>query len=522
MNKLANIYEKVVGLLKNNLNNLIFYFLVSMIFYGIFAKLNFTPDTYAFTYNSWFDSFTTFISSGRIFTAIAMMVFKNVPGMTVKIACFISFVVAIIMLVVALNVLDNLIKKIIKNNWLRRLVTIAIIINPFLLELFLFIEKGIMVSGICFSVVAANYFTKYLIDNEQKKENLPKNKNNLIKSAIFLLMAFFCYQGTVGIYVVIVSIFAIKYSKSFASFCKNLLKAAAIYLFAALIDALIVKIFSVSDRTSGNSVDILGSIQVIANSLPELTHMYGLYPLKLQIILSILVIFISSIVIVRFNNKPIREMMMYLFSVVFIYAVTLFAAVAPYLAMNTRYIWVVARSSYVYGSLFGELVLVSMIYIKMNVGKKYIKTIEYLMMTILFVSLGVLFYRVNSIEIDHYNVIALDRQRIVEIESIFNEYENKTGNEIEEVSFMGDSGEDVVTYPYVYNIKDINNSAFRTSWSDITALNYWGTKEYTKINDYPEEFSRYCLSHDWHEFDEEQIIFDGNWAGICIWNQYAE
>lgn len=517
MNRLANVYDKVAGLLKNNFNNLIFYFLVSMVFYGIFVKLNFTPDTYNYTYNTVPATFRTFMGSGRVFTAFAMVVFKSIPWMTTKIACFISFCLAILMLVVSLCVLDSLIERIVKNKWVKRLITILIIINPFLIELFMFIEKGIMVSGICFSIVATKYFVLFMSNKDNND-----NKNdwlNLLKSAAFLILACFCYQGTIGVFVVLSCIFAIKYSKNWRPFIKNLFLTGVIYASSALAGLIIVRTMHVSTRTD-SSLNVLDSIGSIFNGLPMLINMFNLYPVKILIISSLAILLVVGIsILISDGKKKLVKLTKYIASTVFIYLVTLIASVAPQIALNKNYIWIVPRSAYVYGMVFGSIILVAMLYVDSSI--KIIRHIYIIMIVILSVNLGIQFYRTNSVEIDHYNVIALDRDRVLKIKRLIEQYEERTDNEIERISAAEDGGGDTVTYPYVFNVMDLNDSSFRTSWSSVESIKYWGGIIINK-EDPPAEFINYCKSHDWQEFDEEQIVFDGNWAGICIWNQYAK
>ena len=88
----------------------------------------------------------------------------------------------------------DLLSKNIKNKLACILVSALIIINPFIIELWLFVEMGIMMLSILACVLAARQINAYIQS---------ENKKYILGASIYMLLALFCYQGTVGIFVLL-------------------------------------------------------------------------------------------------------------------------------------------------------------------------------------------------------------------------------------------------------------------------------------------------------------------------------
>lgn len=101
-----------------------------------------------------------------------------------------------------------MIKDDIKNKFIKLIIPVLIVINIFSIELYLFMEKGIMMFSVLLEILAVYFF----------KKALEKDKKFLLLSILMMLLANFSYQGTVGLFVVISAIYVIKYSKISRSF----------------------------------------------------------------------------------------------------------------------------------------------------------------------------------------------------------------------------------------------------------------------------------------------------------------
>lgn len=258
MNIVCGQAKKVLKWVKSNKVSILIYSAISLIFFGTFIKLDFATDTYAFMYNPVDEFAGTFFGNGRIIAGIFGTLFKLIPGISIQVVCLFSFLVGIISLILSLCVLDGLVNKIIKNNVLCKLITTLIIINPFIIELFLFIEKGAMLLGILFCVLAVKNFVRYL----EEKDNNKKSIKFLIYSIAMMIMGSISYQGVLGIYILIATVFTIYYSKNFKQFIVNIILSVVPYIGGVITNFLWIKLMSVDGRTSG-SLDIVGSIKAI-------------------------------------------------------------------------------------------------------------------------------------------------------------------------------------------------------------------------------------------------------------------
>ena len=81
-------------------------------------------------------------------------------------------------------------------------------------------------------------------------------KISIVKSMVFMLFSVMCYQGVVGLFIIISVIFTILKSKNLKEFIKNTFIMLMIYGIPAFIDLILIKAFSSTSRVSGK-VDIV-------------------------------------------------------------------------------------------------------------------------------------------------------------------------------------------------------------------------------------------------------------------------
>ena len=163
----------------------------TIIFFGILIKLEYATDTYAvFNFNAE-QIYAQFAASGRFITAVIGKIIKltNISEQTIYIC---SYILAIVSAILSQMKLYDIIKKDVKYESLRLIIPILIVLNPFSIELFLFIEKGIMWFGILLAIYAVSETIKYFET---------KNKKYIFISMILMFMANCSYQGIIGIYI---------------------------------------------------------------------------------------------------------------------------------------------------------------------------------------------------------------------------------------------------------------------------------------------------------------------------------
>lgn len=512
MNILCGQAKKILKWVKDNKILILTYSAISLIFFGTFIKLDFATDTYAFMYNSVDDFLGTFLGNGRIIAGIFGTLFKLIPGISIQVVCLFSFLVGIISLILSLCVLDGLVNKIIRNNVLCKLITTLIIINPFIIELFLFIEKGAMLLGVLFCVLAVKNFVRYL----EEKDNNEKSIKFLIYSIVMMIMGSISYQGVLGIYILIATVFTIYYSKNFKQFIVNTILSVVPYIGGVITNFLWIKLMSVDGRTSG-SLDIVGSIKAITANWDWMLHMFDIVPFKLVVVALGLIIVTTVVVMIRKRKDPMKFALL-IGSILYVLLIAILAAVVPQIAMGTK-VWLAPRSTYVYGAIIGIIPLICLLYIGDELLAIKWKLSRCLISTTLLLIVIVLFYRHNQIIIDHYSVIAQDRTRAKAIGRMIDDYENESGNRVTKAAMIGDSVPSEA-YPGILNIMDINDTSFSTFWSGVNSIKYWNGRNDLQRVQAPEELKKYCRNNDWDYFDGSQVVFNRDLVGICSYNSF--
>lgn len=183
---------------KNKICFFIFYTIVTLIFFGILYKMEYATDTYSvFNFNGQ-QVYAQFAMSGRFITATVGKFIKtiNVSEGAMYIG---SYILSIICASFSQYQLYKIVKRDVKSTLLKFLIPTIIIINPFSIELFLFIEKGIMWFGILMCILALENVIKFFEANTQEKEKQIKyiHYKYAIYALILMFIANCSYQGIV-------------------------------------------------------------------------------------------------------------------------------------------------------------------------------------------------------------------------------------------------------------------------------------------------------------------------------------
>ena len=192
-------------------NKKIYIFVViTMMFFGIFCKVQYAPDTYSVFTNSVSVSVAHFFSCGRYITGLATGFLMGILHLSNTKVYYVSYLFAILFMVISIYKLDKLIEKRVKNKFVSAIIAVITLINPFTLELYFYIEKGIMILSILMCVLAVEQIDKFF----QGK------KIAILWAFLYMLIANCCYQGTVGAFVSISVILILEYSKNIKDFIK--------------------------------------------------------------------------------------------------------------------------------------------------------------------------------------------------------------------------------------------------------------------------------------------------------------
>lgn len=503
--------QKIMKKLKDK--NLYISLLISLVFFAIFIKLEYATDTYSLFEEAVSTRVNHFLLSGRFVTALwwGAVNFFHLSDYLIYLS---SFALAIICITLSIYNLFLVFSKKIKNEAICLLVSTIIIINPFTIELFLFLEKGILTFAILLSVLAFCEFAKYL----------DGNKKALKYVFIFMLIATFSYQGVIGLFIALSTAYIVFNTKSIKNFIKNNVIVLLGYGVPAIINLLIIRLFFSNDRVNG-AINFSESIQKVLNGTKEMIDSYTILPENtLKIAIGILAILIIVLIIINKKDK-IGSKLLKILGLVYVFVATLGITIIPQLMQNTESIWFVPRSTYPFGAIIG-IMCMYLLYLacrkELDVtskieGKNNVITLQNIVNifvgTICVVMLLMQLYSFNKIEIDHYTVNYLDKINSLKIGEEIKLYEQETGNNITKICVYNDMN---VTYSYkgLWSNKDTNITGFNPEWSIVNMINYYNNLDLTageKSSEIEENFKE----QDWDDFNTEQIIFIDDTIHYC-------
>lgn len=501
--KQGNRADKIYSLLQKIITDK--YFLsatvICLILYGVFMRINYAPDTYWDIMNDgYYVANNAFLPSGRFITAILAIIFKNL-NMSPAAVYAISYLSAILFAALSIYLLKAyILDKLIKRESLSFILSVAIIVNPLSIELFIFYEKGVMLLSVLFSVLAAIKFGIY---------SRSKDKRALAASLLLAFLATCCYQGTLGLYITLMSLINISASKKMSLFIKNSIISVCLYIIAPVFNIILTKIVSVGGRAGGD-IRLLDSLMILSQNFKNLIRMFGIIPIKYVYVIAALVIVVSSIWIIIKQKKSIKEMLFVYIKMGFIIAVVLMASFAPYLAQNTDSIWVAPRSAYVFGGIIGIVTCVYYASIS-NVNYKKIYQLPFIYCVLILV---MQFYSFNSIGVNNYIVSNMDKQRALKTVSVIHNYEETTKTKIEKIAVYYDK-EPIMTYDGLSAHGDINMSSFSILWANVNLINYWTDSHYEQV--FSIQYASTCEEEDNNPSDGDSLHFENNTAIICLY-----
>ena len=491
---MENLKDKIKEIVTDK--NLYIFTIITIVFFGALCKLQYAPDTYSVFTNELMHSVKHFLSCGRIVTAIATYVVMGILKLSNEWTYILSYVFAMICMITALYRLNKLIRKDIQNHIVSAIIATLILINPFSLELFLYIEKGIMVLSVLLCVLAVEQIDKFFLGK----------KKSIIWAGIFMVIANCCYQGTVGLFVAISLIYIIKYSKNIKEFIVNNVIVALTYGIPALFNFLLVRFCFTNTRVNGQMIFSESIAKVIDGTKRMLVNSYDLLPQYLFLVVIVIILGIIICKAIR-ENISTKEKTLKILSAFYLIAGTLFATVAPQMLQDTNSIWFVARSSYPMAAIIGILGLY--LFSKFDI-KEVVKDI---VICICIVFLLIQYVYFMDYTRDNYIGNYLDKQVTAEIYQEILNYEEATGNTVDTIAIYRDKTPQYV-YPELKASGDINIKAYSADWCISRILKFTG-REF-KVIEANEEIKEQFEQKSWDYFSPEQIVFENNVMHLCV------
>ncbi len=241
--------------------------IVTLIFFISLAKVEYSRCTFRMYVNDYSVEFNHFLTLGRYIVAIWWKI-VSVLKFNLSQTYFVSYAMAIIFMILSLyktqNIVEKLIKKDTTQNWKKDIlvltISILITMNPFVIELFLYLEKGCMVMSLFFAIYAAEKMLNYF-------EN--RKIRDIIKTTVCILISAFCYQGATLMYLAFAFVFAVKYAKNIKQFILNNIIISIPFLLGYGINFICIKLFFTSVRIAGQ-INVVENLKVIGQKISQL------------------------------------------------------------------------------------------------------------------------------------------------------------------------------------------------------------------------------------------------------------
>lgn len=485
--------DKVINKIKEIVKDkrLYIFLCITLIFFGIFIIENYTVDTYGYEFDT--HPGRQLASLGRLITAAFVFIFtkiNNIPFMYI-----VSFLLAIITTTLSMYKLNEILRRDIKNEIITSLISILVIINFNTLELFMFIEKGIMMLSVFITILAIGHLD----------EALNGDKRAWITILIEMFLANCCYQGTVGLFVAVGVIYIIKNSKNIIDFIKNNIIVGLLYAIPALINLLIIKIIFRNNRVESTTglKEKIG--QVIQSSQYVLTKTFDILPKYFYLAILIIIIALFIINLIKNKEKP-SKMILNILGIIYIVVAVMISAMAPQIVSGDVY--VVPRNVYCFGALI-PIVLIFM-YKEVKVDK-ISNIIAVLLQIVLVVAL---YYNFSDIIIDNYYTNKKDLELANEIAELIENYETTTNNKITKAAIYVNA--DKIQYEDTRYIGDANARVSYTEWGTMGIIEKVLNRPLSYADKNPEIEEKF-ENENWkdYEFNESQLIFEGDTLHIC-------
>lgn len=496
--------EKLFEMIKRSTKDkkLYLFTMITFLFFGIYFFTQYAPDTYSVFSTELKTIVLHFISCGRVVTGAFVYGLMGILKLKDRGVYLISYGLAMVCTIISMYQLNKMLQKEVKNELISILATILIVINPFSIELFLYVEKGILMLSVLFCILAVKQVKKWF---EQDKK---KDKRTLLLALLYMIIANCCYQGTVGVFVAISLFYIVKYSKNVIEFIRNNVVVALIYGISAASNFAMVRFVFVNARASGNII-IAESIQKIIKGTQKMfVTTYDLLPQNL--FLMVLLVLLGLIIYQALRAKKQAkikglEILGAIYLVVGTTCVTLF----PQILQDTQSIWFVARSSYPVAALIGLLVVYLASRFEMKIPFKQMVMIG----CCLFLSIQYVYFM--KITKDNYMVSYQDKQIAEQIKQQIGEYEAKTGKIVTKVAFYQDKYPSY-TYPNILATGDMNIKAFSTEWSTMAIMKYYVKKELVQV-DKEEKMQEEFQQINWDYYNKEQVILKEDTLHLCLY-----
>lgn len=456
--------------MKKRTKNLILFFIlfvISGVVFWNYISMHYATDTYNIM-NIGYEKYAinNSLSDGRIFMFFIGM-FANTINMPINIYVIGLTVIALIVSCICVIVLKDMMLKHGGTREGKLLEFIAILIsyctifNFMYVENLYFVESAVMAFSILFYILA--------IDQMMKKK-----KYYFLKGLLFAVLATFCYQGTIGLFIVLGLVFSIiKHPSDTKEIVKEFFLIVVIAGISFIANLLQIEIATtiagtVQKRLNGIQNLVENTIYILANFKKMVfstifVQNCGLFPSYLMLIFALVITLIALIQELLHKEKKI------FLNILVIFIMTVLVTVAMCVVSITSYD--TGRIHFPVGALVGIL----LIYLFSGTQSFiYYSAIKYILLIITIIY--ILVATINTIYVldEHKEVNRLESEQCIGLEEYISNYEKVNNVKITEARYFKLSN--MKKYGY---FTEIDNKSVLTydgvacTWSAIGTINFY-------------------------------------------------
>lgn len=477
--------------------------LVALFFGGIFY-INFATDTYAVFSCVSASGTDMIIRNGRIVIGLLYKLWALLH-ISNQAFYYISYCLALVCMLLSVWLISRLLCRYIEDELLATTVAFVTVANVLVVEYFTFIEKIGFMLAILFVCLAAYRFERFARRGD---------RFSYVLAILFTVFAAFTYQGVVALFVVLTLPLVLRYADTIRQYLTKLVLIGVVYV-AALGTSFLTMTIIGSSRAAETQLNLVSGISSMLHSF-FVTLMRDGMNLLPRYFFGLMILFALCLNVwgILKQSSGEKRLLQWLQLTVILAGIPLASMVTIVFGIG----WEAPRVIYPVGALLGALL--TNYFLNNTDAAEKAPTIcllcKKLVCAAMTLCLVFQFLAFTKVYVAKYQNDALDQYQVKMIVNLIDDYERENHLTVENISVYRDAYKSYVAYPVIYSNGDMVISSFATSWSDLTAINYYSGKQYKRAeNDaaIAEQF-RCC---DWDTFNEDQLIFDGNTLHLCVY-----
>lgn len=464
--------------------------IISFIMCSAFLRPHYPHDTYKIIRDGLtYHSYERFLQDGRPFTAI-LTVLADMVNMPIEVYMILSLILALIFLSCSVIIIYKMFKnKLTENskifNIMIILISFIIIYNYLSIEYIYYLESFMLALGILLSVLAF----KVIVNKE---------KYAYTKSCIIMIIAAFCYQGSIAIFPMLAVTYFLLFEKDYLKEnIVNIIKVALIYGFSMLLTIIYSNVLFAATRIRVSFLDfdfadLLNRIKILVidslDVIPSYVHIG---------------IILFTVICICFARKDKIKLLL---SYLFIMIASIGICITPTIIGSG--LDMEPRICMAYGTTIG-ISLLFILYLVQN-SNKYLKTLAYVFISTVFI-LNFVVYLIITYQ--HIMVNKLDEKNCEIINQVISEYEKENNIKVNKIAVvLRDGGKEY--YPGFIEVGDMTQSAL-ASWAAREAIIFYNGREMSFEKVTYEQFMKYFVDKEWNGFSKEQIAIENNVLLFC-------